>query len=238
MPNNNKTTNIILGGRKENKRGGYGGCNSPNSSSDSTGPSNSSQNSSYGSKVVTPRRNGKNNNVRRPTSLVVYEVCSSDSGLSSPPRSYHSSGSPIQLSRQHQKKNNQYSSFHSNISPSTTPNRGKGFNYGNQSSYNNTSTQQGTRNNNGSPKNSRRREGSTIISSQHQYFAASTTNGSPLPDKLPLPPTSWLNEISRSTQNTPVKASTLQTIENGIPQLAANSIRMNPFHLIAAVAAS
>lgn len=228
MPNNNKT-NVNVG--RKDKRG-CGGSISPNTSdsSSSSGPTYSGQSTMISSKV-TPRKNGKSG-VKRPVSLIVYDSSSSDSDISTSSRSCQTStGSPIQSSH---RKSTQYSSFHSSTptTPSSSP-KGKplvgGLSF---------STPLTTRNGTGSPKNSRRREGSQTISSQ-QFFAASTVNGSPLPDKLPLPPTAWINEISRSTQNTPVRGMTTPTtVEADIPQLAANFIRMNPFHLIAAVAAS
>lgn len=227
MPNNNKTS--VNFGRKDKR--GCGGSISPNTSDSttSTGPTYSGQSTMISSKV-TPRKNGKSG-VKRPVSLIVYDSSSSDSDMSSPLRnSQVSSGSPVQSSH---RKSNQYSSFHSNTPTTPSSSRGKTSVVG--LSFN---TPLSTRNGTGSPKNSRRREGLQTISSQ-KFFAASTVNGSPLPDKLPLPPTSWINEISRSTHNTPIMGMTSPTtVEADIPQLAANFIRMNPFHLIAAVAAS
>uniref|UniRef100_A0A0N5BFW3 Flocculation protein FLO11-like n=1 Tax=Strongyloides papillosus TaxID=174720 RepID=A0A0N5BFW3_STREA len=225
MPNNNRT-NVNVG--RKDKRGGCGGSISPNTSDSTT---YSGQSTMISSKV-TPRKNNGKSGVKRPVSLIVYDSSSSDCDMSTSSRSCQTSnGSPVQSSH---RKSTQYSSFHSST-PTTPSSSSKGKPLVGGLSF---STPLTTRNGTGSPKNSRRREGSQTISSQ-QFFAASTVNGSPLPDKLPLPPTAWINEISRSTQNTPVRGMTTPTtVESDIPQLAANFIRMNPFHLIAAVAAS
>uniref|UniRef100_A0AC35U3F8 Proline-rich nuclear receptor coactivator 2 n=1 Tax=Rhabditophanes sp. KR3021 TaxID=114890 RepID=A0AC35U3F8_9BILA len=226
---------------RKDKRVQNSGTYSPNShQSDSSLSGASSSSTSSSSNKGHAKRNKNHSNSKRPQSLIVLPVSSSstDSGMASPSRSTHSACSPT-------------------VGCSTSPqlpSKAKSTTFVNSSMINTPVS----RNGNGSPKNSRCRERFNV--SNTYYFAAPGVNGSPLPDKLPLPPTAWINDVARSTQTTPVTSATVSPAsppstpistskiptsrrkvmmeEKIINYNNTKAIRVNPFQLIAAVAAS